>query len=67
MTQFLHEPVVRGIISGIAAAAVVDFHAFMSWHEFADVKKYAWGTAAFRWLQGAIMGAITGAGFSAFF
>lgn len=66
LSAFFHYPIVRGAISGAAAAAVVDLHAFLTWKSFREVQTYQWDTAAFRWLQGAVTGAITGAGFGAF-
>ncbi len=57
-----HSAVVKGALSGALAAAVVDFHAFMSFKSPTDVKNYNWGVAAFRWLQGAITGALVGGG-----
>lgn len=63
----LHNPMViaiaKGAVSGAAAAAVVDLHAFATWKSFNDVAQYDWKTAAFRWFQGAVTGAVTGAGF----
>jgi hypothetical protein len=64
-TVLLHHPISRGAVAGLVAAAVVDFHAFMTWKQFDDLKQYDWGTALFRWFQGAITGAMTGAGFTA--
>lgn len=55
--------VLHGAVSGALAAALVDYHAFMTWKSVQDAMKYDWGTAAFRWLQGAIMGAAVGGGF----
>jgi hypothetical protein len=40
----------------------VDFQAFRSWKSFQDVASYSWGTALFRWVQGAIVGFVTAAG-----
>lgn len=65
MSVFFHYPMVRGAISGACAAAIVDLHAFLTWKSVNDVKGYNWSTAAFRWVQGAVTGAITGAGFGA--
>lgn len=59
---FLLNPIVKGAISGVLAAAVVDIHAFLSWHSFGEVKTYNWGTASFRWIQGAITGALAATG-----
>lgn len=58
-------PAVRGALSGLISAALVDFAAFRSWKNFHDAYVYDWQTAGFRWLQGAVVGAITGSGLSA--
>ena len=63
MNAFLHNPIMRGAVSGALAAAVVDIHAFLSWKNVQDALAYNWSTAAFRWFQGAVTGAIAGAGF----
>lgn len=60
--DFLHNPIVQGAINGVVAAAVVDFAAFRSWKSFQDAASYSWSTAAFRWFQGAVVGAISAAG-----
>lgn len=61
----LHVPAVRGALAGVGSAAVVDLHAFLTWKNLQDAAKYDWGTAAFRWLQGAVTGALAGAGLGA--
>lgn len=63
--QVLSFPSIRGALSGAVAAAVVDLHAFLTWKKFSDVTGYDWSTAAFRWVQGAVTGALTGAGLGA--
>lgn len=63
--DFLHNHIVQGAISGVTAAAVVDFAAFRNWKSFHDAATYDWGTAAWRWFQGAVVGAATAAGFGA--
>lgn len=60
--DFLHNPIVQGAISGVVAAAAVDYQAFRNWKSFQDAASYSWGTAAFRWFQGAVAGAVTAAG-----
>lgn len=64
--QYVHvalaNPYVRGAVSGLLAAAVVDFHAFLGWKSFDDTTKYDWKTATFRWFQGAVAGAVAAAG-----
>lgn len=56
----------HGALTGWASAAVVDYHAFTTWKSFGEAKSYAWGIAAWRWVQGAVMGAVTGAGLGVF-
>ena len=65
LQTLLAHPVVRGAITGSLAAAAVDFQAFRSWKSFDDVTKYDWRLAAFRWVQGAIVGGLAGLGFGA--
>lgn len=55
----------HGAIGGAVAAGVVDYHAFLTWKSFRDVQSYSWGTAAFRWLQGGVSGAVVGLGWGA--
>lgn len=62
MSIFLHNPIVHGAIAGAIAAAGVDLHAFAQWKSFNDAAAYSWPTAAFRWFQGAILGAVSAAG-----
>jgi hypothetical protein len=57
-------PAVRGALAGLISAALVDFGAFRSWKNFHDAYVYDWKTAAFRWCQGAVIGAVTGSGLS---
>lgn len=59
---FFHSPVTQGALTGATAAAAVDIHAFQQWKSFDDAIKYSWGTAFFRWSQGAIVGAVTSFG-----
>lgn len=63
--DLLHHGIVRGALSGAIAAAAVDVAAFRSWKSAQDGLTYAWGVAAFRWAQGAILGALTAAGLGA--
>ena len=55
----LHSSVLHSALIGAVAAAGVDYHAFLTWKSFGDVKSYQWSVASFRWLQGAIIGALT--------
>lgn len=52
--------VIAGAFSGFLAAAAVDFHAFASWKRVEDAMTYNWKVAVFRWVQGAVAGAIGG-------
>jgi len=63
--SILTNRIVTGAISGVLAAAAVDYHAFLTWKSFDDVKHDQWSTALFRWVQGAVMGAATSAGLGA--
>lgn len=65
LVWLLHLPVTRGAINGVVAAAAVDVHAFLSWRDMHEFATYNWGTAALRWVQGAVIGAVTGAGYQA--
>lgn len=62
----IHNPIIAGAISGLLSAAAVDFAAFRKWQSFADAASYSWSVAAWRWLQGAVIGAVSGAGLSIF-
>ena len=65
MTEMLNNKYVAGALSGMVAAALVDIAAFRSWKTYNEALTYGWGTAAWRWFQGAISGAIAAAGISA--
>lgn len=54
---------VMGAVSGVIAAAAVDYGAFRSWKSVQDALAYNWKLAAWRWCQGAVAGVITAAGF----
>lgn len=55
-----------GALAGLLSAAAVDYAAFRSWDDWQDFTSYRWGLASFRWTQGAIIGALTALGVSAF-
>ena len=65
LTTILHSPAAHGALAGWLSAAATDFHAFRAWQSFKDVRAYNWGTAIFRWVQGAVIGAVSGAGLTA--
>lgn len=65
LSTILHSAAAHGALSGLVSAALVDFAAFRSWSSFHDAATYQWGTALWRWLQGAVVGAVTGAGYGA--
>ncbi len=56
----------HGALTGWASAATVDFVAFKTWKSFDDAKTYNWSVALWRWLQGAVTGAVAGAGLGVF-
>ena len=62
MTQLLQNPIVKGALSGLVSAAVVDLHAFRGFKSKNELAAYDWGTALLRWGQGIIGGALTAAG-----
>jgi len=66
MTAILSHPLVKGAVSGLVAAMIVDVHAFMRFKSKNDVASYDWGTALLRWGQGLLGGAFTALGMSAF-
>lgn len=58
----VHSAAFKGAVSGVLGAGAADFAAFKSWKSFHDAAEYQWGVAAWRWLQGAVLGAASGAG-----
>ena len=66
MYQFLtvvgHSPYFHGAVIGAVAAAGVDLQAFRTWKSFKDAEQYSWSVAAFRWVQGAVLGVVTAVG-----
>lgn len=65
LTLSFANPILRGALSGLVAAATVDIHAFLTWKDPTDAKAYNWRLAVLRWAQGTVTGALTGAGFGA--
>lgn len=64
-TTILHSSAAHGAVTGWLSAAAVDFHAFLAWKKLDDFITYDWSTALFRWGQGIVVGAVTGAGYGA--
>lgn len=64
-TEWLQHPVVKGALGGAIAAAAIDIDAFRKWQSFQEAKSYNWSRAAWRWFQGAIIGAMAAAGLEA--
>jgi hypothetical protein len=65
MQEWIANPLVQGTITGLVSAAMVDYAAFRSWKSWHDAAVYGWGTAAFRWFQGAVGGLLTALGLGA--
>ena len=63
--DWLSNPIVQGAVTGAATAAAVDWAAFKAWKKWQDIVTYDWSVATFRWVQGAVVGAVTAAGFGA--
>jgi uncharacterized membrane protein len=63
MSEFVHSPIVVAALAGFISAASVDFTAFKKWQSWQEGLQYNWSLATWRWVQGVIIGAVTGAGF----
>lgn len=57
-----HSPLVHGALTGILAAAAVDYRNFTTWKSYHDALAYSWGIAFWRWFQGGIAGLVGAAG-----
>lgn len=55
-----------GAGTGFASAAKTDFDAFKSFKSVEEFASYSWKLAAWRWLQGAFIGAVTASPFGKF-
>lgn len=64
LQALLAHPVVAGAISGLGGAALADYAAFRSWKSYDEALAYDWGTALWRWFQGAIGGAVFALGWA---
>jgi len=62
----LHQPFVHGLLTGLGTAALVDIGAFLKWKDETDIKAFNYRLAMLRWAQGAVSGAIFGAGLGAY-
>ena len=62
MIDLLHNRITQAALAGLLSAALIDFNAFRTWKTFHDVSTYQWRTAVFRWVQGAVVGAVAAAG-----
>ena len=62
MVELLSHPIAAGAVSGLVAAASVDYAAFRSWKTYREATEYDWRLAAWRWFQGAVSGAVAAAG-----
>lgn len=65
MPEVLASPIVKGALAGLLGAAAVDFSAFRSWRTLDSALKYDWKVAGWRWLQGAVVGAVGATGYGA--
>jgi hypothetical protein len=65
LMTILRSRAIQGALTGALSAAGIDFQAFRAWKSFDEARHYSWGLAAWRWFQGAVVGAITGAGYGA--
>jgi hypothetical protein len=57
--------VLKGAAAGLIAALATDLGSFKSWKSFDDALSYDWKVAAFRWIQGAVLGALSALGVGA--
>lgn len=56
----------HGALTGLLAAAAIDYRAFKSWKSWDEAHAYQWSVALWRWTQGAIVGAVSSATLGAF-
>lgn len=55
-----------GAGTGFASAAKTDFDAFRKFKSVDEFATYSWSVAAWRWVQGAFVGAVTASPFGKF-
>lgn len=65
MKDILGIPGVRGALSGLVGALVIDYSEFRKWKNWEEASAYNWKLAAWRWFQGTVAGAVTELGFMA--
>ncbi len=69
MLAFAQMPAVRhaavGALGGLLVAIRADSESFRAWKCWADVGHFDWSIASFRYIKGAVIGALTFAGFGA--
>lgn len=53
--------ILLGALVGWGVAARVDYLAFASWKNHNEALSYDWALAVWRWVQGAVIGAVTAA------
>lgn len=63
--EWLHHPLARAALLGIVTAAVVDYRNFKGWKSVSEALAYNWGTALWRWFQGAVTGVMGALGLDA--
>ena len=61
-SPFLEHPAVKGALTGLMTAMLVDYAAFRGWKSYDDAFTYEWRVALWRWLQGFVSGAVAGLG-----
>ena len=54
--------IISGALAGLVSAVAVDLDAFKKWQSVREFQKFNWKLAAFRWLKGALAGALAAAG-----
>ncbi len=63
--DFFQNNLVKGALSGLLAAVVVDIHAFTKWRDYDKFSEFNYKLMLTRWLQGAVMGALGALGYNA--
>lgn len=63
--ELLQHPIVTGALAGFLAATAVDFQAFRAFKSFQEFRSYSWGLAAFRAVQGIVLGVLAALGIGA--